>query len=313
MTMPIVTTIKANITVPNDPNDPVVYGIIPIDQLLSKHYAKNIRQGHSFKVKGVQTSIRPSDGLTDDWDTGASCITTFEYLSPTKYPRKAWNAFFQQWKKQRSLAMSHSQGQKRYDDFEIGWNTTSAYSIGAGRVSTIRSGGLTDSTSEGVYIWGNSTEGADATLQDFCNSQYDLQPTPLDPFGNVTYKNAKFDTNNVFPTQYQSFQSHSVASNNVAVLSGTNGFMGSDVAGNMEELPLPADVMCGLLAYRVHVPINDTLSQYADTFDLIINLWVDSWKPLVYRPRRKMKRVKKTYRGRTSGKGTRYSRRRNRR
>lgn len=304
--MPILTHTVSNLTVPNSPEDPVHNGLVDLSILASQYYSKTVRQGNSFKLKGVSANILPASGVTQDWDTGASVTCKLSYAPVTKITRMAWNHVFKQWLKQKRLKGMVGESM-RYDDFELGYEASTSY-YNTTRTSTIHASGIGDDNSERVMLYGGSTQGTDYTLQDYINSQHDAPPASVDPFDSTTIKEAKFSTGSRWPASQLLFVS-GTSSNVVTDIGTSDAYSGSVVLDDMKEFPIPVNVLCGLLKLNVYVPIDDTLTQWADSFDLMIHFHVESWKPLVYRP--KPKTTKRAARRKSSGR--RFSRKRNRR
>ena len=304
--MPVLSHTISNLTVPNDPTSPVHNGHVDLSILASQYYSKTVRQGNAFRLKGVSAHILPAAGITQDWDTGASATVKMSYAPCTKVTRKAWNDVFQQWLKQKKLKGMVGQ-HMRYDDFELGYTSSTSYH-NASRTSTMHAGGIGDSDQEIITIYGNATSGSDFTLEDYINSQHDKVAPSLNPFDSSIIKDAKFDYNATFPDEQSLFVSAS-SSNIVTDIGTTDAYSGSVVLDDIDEFPLPVDIFAGMLKLNVYIPVDDTLGQWADSFDLILNFYVQSWKPLVYR--RKPRKAKKTMRRKSSGR--RYSRKRSRR
>jgi len=310
--MPVVSKTISNVTVPNDPSTPVVYGYVDFSMLLSEHYGKQIRQGNSFRLKGMQATLVPSSGLTDDFDVGMSCLVQHRYIPTTGNSREAWNLMFQQWKKQKLLAGKVGRYMK-YDDFECAWSTSTAYHD-ATRTSTLYAGGMGDTTEEKVTLQGNSVAGNCHSLKDLYNSQQRRLRSSVDPFTGAEIKASKFNYDTPYPDE-QSIMTSAVAS--AAVLSGSglsNDMYHSSIAMNeIQEFPVSLNVLCGNMAIAVYVPSDDTAAQWADTCDVHIHYYIESWKPLVYRPRAKnpSKWTRKVNKGKS--RGGRKSRKRSRR
>jgi hypothetical protein len=304
--MPIVKASLGTIETPNNPNDYVTHGTIDLSMLLSEYYGKNIRQGHNFKVNGLQIALVPHDpGTTTDFDTGGSIISNFNYVPTTKHSRRAWNDAFTMWKRQRRFQTTGGVGTMN-DDFECGYEIAQAGT----RTSTLLTAS-NDSASEKVVLLGDSSSNSDWSLQDYYNSKYTTRPPSRNHFSNVEYKENKFSD-----TRYPSGQSIWVDASTSSVVTkfddiGTNtSYSGGFTDSEWTEFPQSCNVMCGLLRYFIYMHPGDTAAQIEDNLEVYLNISVTSWKPLAY-PRSKPK--KKKSRRRTSGKGTRYSRKRGRR
>lgn len=277
--MPVITKVIPNLDISNDPSSPVATGQIDLALECSKLYSRNVRQGQTFTLKGVQAALIPSAGGTDDWDSGMSINAKHEYIHTTGHTRKVWNRVFNAWKQQQRGSLSHSP--VRYNDFECSWSASEA---SANRTSTIFSSGVGDDDAEYVTLTGNSTSGADFTLEDLSDSMYDAPTKSLDPFDNSTLKDPKFDNTKLWPDA-QRFYVDATSSNILTALDGPNAYSGSMTLQTMYEFPIPLKIMCGLMKYEIYIPLDDTTVQYADTVDLILMYYVSTMKPLVYRPR----------------------------
>lgn len=295
--MPVVTKVIPNLDISNDPSAPVATGFIDLSMECSKLYSRNVRQGQTFTLKGVQAAIIPSAGLTDDWDNGMSVNVKHEYLHTTAHTRKIWNKTFNVWKQQQGNALSRTP--VKYNDFEVGWHAAS-HLHDADRNSTIRSSGIGDGSDEKVVLWGDSTSLDDFTMQDYSNSMYDRADPSRDPFQNTVIKEPKFNHYSLWPEPSR-FYAEATSSNIVTNLDGPNGYSGSITMNTMHMFPIPIKVMCGLMKYEVYIPLDDTILQYADTCDLILMYYVSSMKPLVYRPKARKKKAYSTRRRSTRG------------
>jgi len=294
--MPIVTKVIGNLDISNDPSTAVTSGYIDLSQEVSKLYSRNIRQGQTFKLKGVQAALIPSAGATDDWDSGMSVNVKHEYIHTTGHTRMVWNKVFNAWKQQQRSGLSHTP--VKYNDFEIGWSMDS--NCHEGRNSFIHSSGIGDTTEEKVVMLGHSTHQSDFTLEDYSNSMFDRPEPSVDPFGSAAIKEPKFNNVALWP-ETSRFYADATSSNILTALDGPNAYTGSVTTQTMYEFPLPLSVMCGIMKYEVYIPLDDTIVQYADTVDLILMYYISSMKPLVYRPKARKKKAFTTRRRSTRG------------
>lgn len=302
--MPVLTKVISNLDISNDPSTPVSTGFVDLSVECSKLYSRNVRQGQTFTLKGVQAALIPSAGITDDWDSGMSVNVKHEYLHTTSHTRAVWNKCFNVWKTQQRTGISHTP--IKYNDFEVGWHASSQYHD-ADRTSTIRSSGIGDTSDEKVVLFGDSTSMDDFTMQDYSNSMYDRAEPSRDPFGSSELKQPKFNHTSLWPDP-QRFYAEATSSNILTALDGPNAYTGSITQQTMYEFPIPLKIMCGLMKYEVYIPLDDTIVQYADTVDLILMYYVSAMKPLVYRPK---PRKKKAYTSRRrSSRGRRSNRKR---
>ena len=270
--MPIVTrTIPVDLS--NNPGDSTYNTYVDLAMLLSEYYGKNIRQGQNFKLGGIQATLHPSEDL----DIGMNASVKHTYIPTVKHSRKAWNMLFSQWKAQKLLAGKVGQ-HMRYDDFELGWDASSAYHS-ATRTSTMFSSGIGDTTSEKLMLTGSSTAGTDHTLLDYYNSQHRARSESIDPFTGAVIKAAKFNTTSPFPAE-QVLWSTSTASSMVDS-NATPDMLGGAIANDSyTPFPSPANVMCGVMKLNVYVMPDDTGSQIEDAMSLTISYHILSFKPL---------------------------------
>lgn len=302
--MPVISR-SFNLEIPNNSGDAVLNTYVDLAMELSEYYGKNIRQGNNFVLKGVSASLRPlDDGLTDDYDTGMAAVAVHEFCPTNKHSRKAWNLIFQQWKRQKLLSGKVGR-YMRNDDFEVGYTSTSSYH-NADRTSVMYSGGIGDTTTEKITVYGASTDGSDYTLEDFFNSQLDPVQTlsSVDPFTSTVIKGNKFNSSG-FPHP----QNFNVSATSSAIVTSNNtltNFSGAISMGDMHEFPIPLNIFCGLMKLNVYVNAPDTDAQIEDNTVLTLTYYISKWKPLVYRPK---PRRKKGYRA-TMRKSGRRSRRR---
>ena len=295
--MPIITKVIGNLDISNDPSTPVANGFIDLSLECSKLYSRNVRQGQSFKLKGVQAALIPSAGVTDDWDGGMSVNVKHEYIHTTAHTRQVWNRVFNVWKQQQASGLSHTP--VKYNDFEIGWHGASAYHDND-RTSKIFSSGVGDNNDEIVVMTGDSDSGDDFSLQDYSNSMFDRAEPSKDPFDNSVMKEPKFNNESLWPATSR-FYADATSSNILTALDGPNACTGSITSQTMYEFPIPLNIMCGLMKYEVYIPLDDTVIQYADTVDLILMYYISSMKPLVYRPKARKKKAYSSRRRSTRG------------
>lgn len=276
----------------NSPHTANVNTQIDLALLLSEHYGRNIRQGNSFKVNGVQAWLRPADlNNVRGIDVGVSAAVKFAYIPATGHSRRAWNNVFKQWKAQKNLAGAVGT-QIRYDDMEFAWSATHI----SGRTSTIYGTGMGDGNTESLVITGTSTGGTDFSLEDYYNSAYEAPSGSRDHFSNSVFKEPKFgDTpfpaiQNVYATATNSAGAGVLGENLVGL--DPEGLFSAEAHADMTILPTPIHVLCGLLNVQAYIMADDTVDQIEEDMAMDIAISVVSWKPLVYRPRRKPGRRK---------------------
>ena len=287
-----------NVVLPDDAQTDVFSGQVDLAYELSQVLGHEIRQGQSFRVIGMQATVKGFAG-GGDLDVGGSTVVGAAYIPTNSHARKAWNNVFQQWSKQKRLAGAVGQ-QVRYDDMEFAWEATTIDS----RTSTIYQN-LADNAAEHLVLNGNSTIGTDFSLSDYYNSAYAKAPPSLDHFTNTVIKPAKTgDT--MFPEQ-QIFYTTGTHSSMVDS-SPIPDYLGGAISMNNFQF-FPADnhinVFCGLMYLFGKVMPPDTAGQDADEFQIVVTIAVEGWTPLVYK-RKKMK----PYARRRLNRGRRYGRKR---
>lgn len=274
-------------------NDPAVNAIavgkrtMYLDMLLSEYYGKMVRQGSSFKITGIQASLQP-DPNSAGIDVGLSAEVVCNYVPVTKHSKFAWNQVYKGWRNQKKLATAVG-GQIRYDDLEFGWDKNEG--TDRARTSTIFGSGMTDNEQEKLVLIGQSiqTSGINIgqySLQDYYNSSYETPEPSRDPFTNTDIKEAKWgDT--PFP-EIQSF--HCTATSSAQWFEGDSGLnlhQGAITMGDVQSFPVPVHALCGVLNVEAYVMPDDTAAQLEDDFLLTITVFVSSWKPLVFRSKKK--------------------------
>ncbi len=262
-----------------------------LDMLLSEYYGRMVRQGQSFKIQGVQASLRP-DPESAGIDTGLSAEVTIDYVPVTKHARFAWNQVFKGWRNQKKLQQAVGT-QIRYDDMEFGWDYREG--VDRSRTSTIYGAGLDDSAQEKLVLTGDSTATSGTTigaysLQDYYNSAYQTPDPSRDPFTNTDIKDAKWG-NTPFP-EIQTL--HCTATSSAQWFEKPLGdvHQGSITTGDIQELSVPVQSLCGVLQIGAYVMPDDTVAQIEDDFILTVTIFVSSWKPLVFK--KKSRRYKRS-------------------
>lgn len=291
-----------------NPSIPVVDQVIPLDILLSKYYGKNIRQGNTFKVKGVSTALRAKNS---EYDVGLATTSRFGYCPTTKHSRKAWNNAFRLWQRQKRMKATTG-SLVRFDDFEMALQESYVNS----RTSNLYQGGLIDTDPDNCIIYGDSHEGgviagtSQFALEDHYNSLNPVAQPSAQAWNNLVVKDPKYQDK--FPAMkfFESTATHSSVpafeSEGVDVdtiiggLGGTTSFLhlgGAISDSDLHTFEEAHPVMCGQLRLQTWMIPDDTIHQLEDNAYLYVTLYIESWKSLVYKPRR-------TYRSR---KGRGYS------
>jgi len=176
-----------NIEQPDDPEENWAEGIIQVDQILSQELGRTIRNGNSFRLVGFGSALKGFNDSTDV-DIGFAGVTTVQFCPVTKNGVGAWQSLQKQWMKQKRLSSGVGK-YVRYDDFEMGWDAD--HFLLPGRNSTILMGGLGDTASEAVTLYGISVNGGHVTLESYFDNLNPIPEVSEDPFGAVI-KTAKF-------------------------------------------------------------------------------------------------------------------------
>jgi len=283
-------------------NDPAAQNIVKgeramyLDMLLSEYYGKMVRQGQSFKIQGIQASLRP-DPQSAGIDIGLSAEVTLDYVPTTKHARFAWNQVFKGWRNQKKLQQAVGT-QIRYDDMEFGWDLNEG--VDRARTSIIYGAGLDDNAQEKLVLTGASQATAGTTigcysLQDYYNSAYQTPDPSRNPFTNTDIKEAKWG-NTPFP-EIQTL--HCTATSSAQWFEGASGLnihQGAITTGDVQELSVPVQSLCGVLQVGAYIMPDDTAGQIEDDFILTVTVFVSSWKPLIFK-RRSKRRYSRRYKG----------------
>lgn len=301
--MPIVTQ-DFVIKISNDPAKnviPVGERALYLDMLLSEYYGKMVRQGNSFCMTGIQASLRPSDA-SEGIDTGLSVEIGVDYVPTTQHSRTAWNNIFRGWRSQKNLQNAIGT-QIRYDDLEFGWSPTEG--VDRGRTSTIFGQGMSDNTGEKLTLTGSSTATSGTTignysLQDYYNSSYETPEPSRDPFTNSDIKQPKWGA-----TPFPNVETIRTAATSSA--GWHKGPTGADIhesaitISNWANLPVKAHSLCGVLYISAFVMPDDTIAQIEDEFIMTLSIAVESWKPLINKPKKMYRSLKSKYSNRRKG------------
>ena len=280
--MPIVST-SFPIQNDNTPHTDNLNKQIDLALLLSEYYGKNIRQGQTFYIDGVQAWIRWADHKTELFvDTGISAAVKLNYYPTTTHSRRAWNNVFKQWRAQKNLrgGVGH---QVRYDDMEFAFKSNLTHHH---RTSTIYSTGLDDDNTEQLVLEGNSTDGGVFSLRDYYNSAYPSPQPSIGHFDNMTIKEPKFGETQFPEKQSLLCSAYNSGSRDMSAIFGDIVATGYDTAvadAPWITFPSPQPVMCGLLHAQAYVGLDDTASQIEEDMEIVIAISVKKWKPLVYR------------------------------
>ncbi len=262
-----------------------------LDMLLSEYYGRMVRQGQSFKIQGIQASLRP-DPASSGIDVGMSAEVTIDYVPVTKHARFAWNQVFKGWRNQKKLQQAVGT-QIRYDDMEFGWDYREG--LDRSRTSIIYGAGLDDSAQEKLVLTGDSFATSGSTigaysLQDYYNSAYQTPDPSRNPFTNTDIKDAKWG-NTPFP-EIQTLHCSATSSAQWENSGLTNMLGGAITTGDIQDLSVPVQSLCGVLQVGAFIMPDDTLGQDEDDFILTVTIFVSSWKPLIFK--KKSRRYKRS-------------------
>lgn len=286
------------VNLPANAQDDVFNDQVDLAYELSQVLGHEIRQGQSFRVVGMQATVKGFSGGAD-LDIGGSTVVGGAYIPTTSHSRKAWNNVFQQWSKQKRLAGTAGQ-HVRYDDMEFAWSSST---LVGGRTSTIYQN-LADSTPESLVLTGASTVNVDFSLEDYYNSSFETPAPSRDPFTNAVIKQPKTGAT-PYPSQ-QVFYTTATHSSMVDTGSTPDSLGGAISMNNFQFFPADnhINVLCGLMYLFGKVMPPDTAAQIEDEFQIVVTIAVEGWTPLVY----KRKRMKPYARKRLARRGRKYGR-----
>ena len=301
--MPIITKSLGVIETPNNPHNSVASGVIDLAMELSEYYGKNIRQGNSFTVTGIQAYVMPhNDSVNDDYDTGGSAQVVTNFVPTTAHSRKAWNQAFKMWTKQRSLYTTRGLHPVRNEDFEFAWDHDTK---DTNRTSKMLQS-ITDTGDEWMCLNGDSTQGQDWCLRDYYNTTSRAPQRSADHFSGALYKDNKYGGTKFPATQVMT--TSAIASSVITEADDQDNFSLGMFANDWQHFPVPVNILCGLIKYDVRMIPGDTVAQIEDNLVCVLSIAVKKWKPLVIRPKKKKM---KSRRGKASGR--RFTRKRSRR
>lgn len=292
--MPIINK-QFNVTLPSDgfleggdPTQKVVDVQLDIARELSEYYGKNMRQGNTYFVAGVQATMRAGN---KEYDTGLSSLVRFNYCPSTKHTRQAWMDAFKIWAKQKRLRASAIGRGNPYDDLEFAYSTA----FDDSNTSKLFQGGLADSDQDTMVLYGNSSEGDDVfALEDYYTQLNQPKPPSRYSAGLEIVKDKKFDDFWPAPRSFSCTADASANAGQVSIeiplVDDIQGIAlgASNMDGAIEELPELAPALCGLLNIEAWVIPDDTWIQFQDNAILYVTIWVKKWKPIF--PTRKSRR-----------------------
>lgn len=270
--------LEVDVTQPDTPQSPENWaeGVIQVDAELSKELGRTIRNGNSFRLVGFGSSLRAVTGASD-LDVGFAGTTVVQFAPVTKNGVGAWQSLQKQWMKQKQLSSGVGK-YVRYDDFEVGWSSTTL--LPSARNSTILMGGLNDAASEKIGLYSASIDGTFVSLSSYYDNLNPIPAVSEDPFGNVI-KTAKFTDK--FP-DFRELAMPTSFSANVANLTAGDGYSGAISTGEISWLPSDNHLshMTGTLRYYFKglAPDTDIPPASPDELKLIITLVYEGWAPL---------------------------------
>jgi hypothetical protein len=288
--------IEVEVQQPDDPISPGNWaeGIIQVDSLLSKELGRTIRNGNAFRLVGFGSTLRGFT-TTADLDVGFAGTSVVQYCPVTKNGVSAHQKLYKQWMRQKQLKGSVGEF-VRYDDFELGWDTSNYLPVG--RQSTIFAQGMGDAVAEKIVIYGTSADGNRITLESFWDNLNPIATPSEDPFGTVI-KTPKFV--NKFP-DWRALEMPTAFSANAYEAPTGTGYAGAVAMGQIQWLPSDNHLshMTGTLAYffKGIAPDTDIPPANPDELKLTITLVYEGWSsllPVTSTPSKKITgRAKKT-------------------
>lgn len=298
-----------------DPSSRAVIAYVDIARELSVHYGKNVRQGQSFKVAGVQAAMRAAN---NEYDVGLSSMTRFSFCPSTSHAKQAWKESFFAWMRQKKLRMGVGSA-INYDDMEFAYEQDAIDAYGGGTTSSVFQGGLSDNDADHMIMFGGSSESQNLfSMADYYESQHPITPPSRYSYDNTVIKQAKFLDK--FPlaesfhvtadaTAQPSWQVDEHILPPFTVYSNMH-LGGASMDADLITLPELAPVHCGLLKIESWVIPDDTIWQFQDNAILLLSIWVKKWTPFFRPKRRTSRRYKKAYKTRRGSKRGRRKRKR---
>lgn len=286
-----------------DPSERVFRVQVDLAQELSKLYSKNIRQGATFKVKGVQTTIRPAN---NEYDVGLASVTKYNYCPSTSNSRKAWRSMFSTWYSQKKLRAGAVGKYTRYDDLEYAYNST----MTTDRTSTLLMGGLQDGDADQMVLYGSSSENSNIfSLQDHWDSlqtqpvvsRYSWSNDPIkEPKFTSEFPLARYFTSTSEATTIPTFEDGTEVDIQIPLVDVDRANQwthlgGGNTTADIHLLPECAPVLCGLLDIECWVIPDDTARQYEDVGIMTISIWVESWKNIFATPKFNWRKPRKPH------------------
>lgn len=261
--------VKIPLTAHDEGEDIVAEGQIDIALLLSQRLQKNVRQGRTFKVHTVETSILPQPNV--EYDTGLAIGAEIRWCPASRKSVQAWQHLYSVWRKQKGLRVGAMGMITRYDDFEIAFNEPNCTT----RTSTVYTDGMGDSDTERCIIYGNSGDFADGevSLEDLAISAQPVASPSRFPISNAVVKTSKFDE--MFPAPF-------VVQSGAHFSSVFDPSFDSGASFGRSYVPISDNsTVAGVLAYKIWALAEDTMNNVSDEAYAIITLTVSMGSSMV--------------------------------
>jgi hypothetical protein len=260
---------------PSDPNSVVAQGVIDLPVLLSQRLQRNIRQGRVIHIHSVQASLSaPASG---NLDLGLGVVGEIRHCPATKNSVKAWQHLFGVWRKQKALKVAAIGPMVRYDDFEVGYNSSF---LGNDRISTLYTTGNADDTDEHAVIYGGSTEASHVSLEDMYEAMVPKPSASRFPLSNEVVKASKF-TEEFPPTVKTPF-----GASWSAIDAQENHDSGAQFQQPIQPIHDTAS-LCGVVYFMAKAIPENVITSIQDDLELTLTFTVSIGSSLVPKPRPK--------------------------
>ena len=273
---------------PEDPTQNWVEGVLQVDFELSKQLGRTIRNGNGFRLVGFGSNLKGYIGSSDQ-DTGFAGAAVIKYCPLTRNGVNAHQKLYSQWTRQKRLSSSVGEF-VRYDDFEVGWNGNDGHLLPVLRNSTLKMGGLGDTTDESACLYGPSSGGNHVSLETFYDNMNPIAIPSTDYVGQVI-KTAKFVDK--FPDEQALIMPTSFSAQ-VEASWDPDAIVGGLATGEIQWLPSDNHLshMTGTLFYYFKGVAQDTVGPAADELKLTITLVYEGWSSIA--PTTRTKAVRST-------------------
>lgn len=275
--------------------------LIDISERLSAFYGRLIRQGNVFRVRAIETRIYNPNTLVQDEAMAVS--GKFIYYHPTSNRKKAWKKALDAWNTNRKQLGST----KRGADFRVGL-ANGYQSAGTPLSDGVIYNAWINSASEPLMLTASSDD------QDIFGNYTDNVGVPMPQSGDPKHFGHWADKDLDSTLDHLDFQVNDngtyyvqgAASNEGSTIPFMVGFgawadasmlstMPSDVANvsSPSRSDGPFDVMCGLIGVYVDTTTVDDSETQTQDWGIEISVDIESWTPIVKKPKRKLKGGKK--------------------